>query len=85
MSFLPLGNPPARIGYACAWLGLVPGLGLLFGGPALVFGLLGRRHAKRDAEGRGRGHAFVCQLAGIVEILSNTAGWLVLAKAYDLL
>ena len=82
-SFLPLGNPPARIGYLCAWLGLFPGLGLLFGWPALFFGILGQRHAKRDPDKRGGGHAFVARLAGTVEILSNTTGWFVLANTYN--
>ena len=81
VSFLPEGNPFARRAYLCAVVGLLPGLGLLLGPPAFVFGIMGRRAALRDEMRRGLGHAYVSQLAGAVEFVCNAAGGLCLAHA----
>ena len=74
VSFLPLGNPNARRAYVCAVLGLIPGLGLVLGVPAVIFGILGRRAALRDEHHRGLGHAYVSRLVGGVEFVCNAAG-----------
>lgn len=84
VSFLPQGNPPARVGYACAWLGLIPGLGVLFGLPAMLCGVAGRFHARRDPDKRGNGHAMVSIVAGFVQLTSNAAGWWLLWDASGL-
>ena len=81
VSFLPDGNPNARRAYLCAVLGLIPGLGLLLGPPAIVFGILGRRVALKDEFQRGLGHAFVSRLVGGVELVLAAVGWACLAKA----
>ena len=81
VSFLPEGNPPARRAYICALLGLIPGLGLLFGPLAIGFAVAGFRVANADEFHRGRGHAKISRLLGILEIVSNTAGWFLLARA----
>lgn len=75
VSFLPDGNPNARRAYLCAILGLIPGLGVVFGLPAIVFGLFGRRSALRDEFQRGLGHAWVSRAIGAVELMCNAAGW----------
>jgi hypothetical protein len=75
VSFLPDGNPNARRAYLCAVLGLIPGLGIIFGPPALMFGFVGRRAALRDEFRRGLGHAYVSRLLGVVEVACAAAGW----------
>ena len=64
VSFLPDGNPNARRAYLFAVVGLIPGLGIVFGPPAVVFGIVGRRSALRDEFRRGLGHAYVSRLLG---------------------
>jgi hypothetical protein len=81
VSFLPDGNPHARRAYLCAVVGLVPGLGLVLGPLAVVFGVLGHRAALRDEFRRGLGHAYVSRLMGAVEFVFGVAGWLSLVKA----
>ena len=81
VSFLPEGNSTARKAYLCAVMGLVPGLGLLLGPPAIFFGILGRRDALRDEHHRGLGHAYVSRLLGGVEIICNAAGLACIAVA----
>lgn len=84
VSFLPEGNPAARRAYLCAVIGLVPGLGVVFGLPAVLFGVLGRRAALRDEGRRGLGHAYVSRLVGAVEFVTGAAGLACLAKAAEL-
>lgn len=81
VSFLPDGNPNARRAYLCAILGLVPGLGVLFGPPAVVFGILGRSAALRDEFQRGLGHAWVSRTLGTIEAVCGLAGWACIALA----
>lgn len=81
VSFLPDGNPNARRAYLCAILGLVPGLGLFFGPPAVAFGLVGRRAALRDEFQRGLGHAWVSRRLGAVELVCGAAGWACVMRA----
>jgi hypothetical protein len=80
VSFLPEGNPNARRAYLCTVVGLIPGLGLLLGPPAIVFGTLGRRTALRDEFRRGLGHAYVSRVLGAVEFIFGAAGWACLAR-----
>lgn len=81
VSFLPDGNPNARRAYLCVILGLVPGLGVIFGPPAVLFGILGRRAALRDEFRRGLGHAWVSRLLGAIEFVCGAAGWACLIQA----
>src|SRR5262249_41475050 len=82
VSFLPEGNPAARHGYLFAIVGLIPGLGLVCGLPALVFGILGGRAAHRDEFERGMGHAYFSRLAGTFEFICNATGLALLARAW---
>lgn len=82
VSFLPDGNPHARRAYQCVILGLIPGLGLVFGPPAVLFGILGRRAALRDEFRRGLGHAWVSRLLGAIEFGCGAAGWACFLWAY---
>jgi hypothetical protein len=84
VSFLPQGNPAARRAYLFAVFGLIPGLGLLCGPFALVYGILGGRAARRDEHGRGRGHALVSRLLGGGEVVFSAGGYACLARWLDL-
>ena len=84
VSFLPDGNPNARRAYLCAILGLVPGLGLVFGPLAVVFGIYGRRAALRDEFHRGLGHAWVSRILGTIEFVCGAAGWAFITRAVGL-
>jgi hypothetical protein len=84
VSFLPSGNPAARRAYLFTVFGLIPGLGILCGPPAVFFGILGGRAARRDEHGRGKGHSFVSRLVGSIEFLSGLAGLACLARAFEL-
>jgi hypothetical protein len=83
VSFLPEGNPNARRAYLCAVFGLVPGLGLILGPPAVFFGMLGRRAALRDEHHRGLGHAYASRLAGSVEFVCSVLGAICLTRALE--
>jgi hypothetical protein len=82
VSFLPEGNGTARRAYVCALLGLVPGLGVVFGPPAVVLGLLGARAARRDEQSWGLGHAWASCALGELEFVCGAAGWLCLGQAF---
>lgn len=81
VSFLPEGNSTACKAYLCAVIGLIPGLGLLCGPPAIILGIFGRRSALRDEHHRGLGHAYVSRLLGAVELVCNGTGALCLATS----
>ena len=81
VSFLPEANPIACWAYLCAVIGLIPGLGLLCGPPAVLLGILGRRAALRDEQHRGLGHAYVSRLVGCVEFGCNAVGLACLGRA----
>lgn len=81
VSFLPVGNPAAKWAYLSAIIGLIPGIGVVMGLPAFILGVIGGRAAKRDEQKRGMGHARLSRLLGLLEILSNAAGWALLASA----
>ena len=83
VSFLPEGNPAARRAYLFALAGLAPGLGIICGPLATVFGIVGLRAAERDKDKRGRGHAFLSRLLGPIEFVCNAAGLACLAHALN--
>jgi len=84
VSFLPVGNPAARRAYLFALFGLIPGLGLICGLPAVVFAIVGSRTALKDEERRGKGHAYVSRILGLIEFVCSAAGLVCLAKAFDM-
>ena len=74
VTFLPKGNPRARTAYLCAVIGLIPGVGLFLGPPAILFGRLGYVAAKKRLEGKGAGHAFASMILGGMETVANGVG-----------
>src|SRR5262245_49385898 len=85
VSFLPDGNPHARRAYLCAVFGLIPGLGLVLGPPAVLFGVLGRRTAMRDEFQCGLGHAYMSRILGSLVFVCHGAGWACVARAAGLI
>jgi hypothetical protein len=81
LSFLPLRNPRARFAYLSALVGLVPGLGLLAGPFAMVYGWLGLRAGRTESvAGNGLGHAVVSMVLGSMEMVANAVGLPLLAR-----
>jgi hypothetical protein len=85
VTFLPQGNPRARTAYLCAIIGLIPGVGLLLGPPAIIFGRLGYIAAKKDPETKGIGHSYISVILGIFEIIASGVGLTLLAYSLDLI
>jgi hypothetical protein len=74
-SWVPFGNTPACLAYAASAIGLVPGLGLVFGPLAIVFGYFGLRKVRRNPELRGEGHSLIMGLGlGSLETVVNAVG-----------
>lgn len=82
VSFLPAGNRAAKWAYICAWLGLIPGVGVVTGWPAMLLGWAGRRAAHNDEHKRGLGHAVVSMALGGIEVVSQGAGWWLLVSSF---
>jgi Tol biopolymer transport system component len=61
-TLIPTGNPKALAAYYLGVFSLIPGLALILGPLALIFGILGKRYANANPKAKGWGHA----LAGIV-------------------
>jgi hypothetical protein len=74
VTFLPQGNPRARIAYLCAVIGLIPVVGLLLGPPAVIFGRLGYLDAKKEPDHKGIGHSCASMVLGILETVANGVG-----------
>jgi hypothetical protein len=67
-------NRLAVLAYRCAVVGLLPGLGLLMGGVAIGLGIVGRRRFLADPELRGLGHSIAAIVLGVLELLTNGGG-----------
>jgi hypothetical protein len=74
VTFLPEGNPNARTAYICAMVGLIPGLGLVLGPPAVIYGRRGYAAAKKELEGKGIAHSWISILLGGLETVLSVAG-----------
>jgi hypothetical protein len=72
-SIIPYRNVTALIGYYIAVFGLIPIIGFLLGPIALILGILGVRHAKRNPEAKGMVHAIVAIVLGSIELLAHLA------------
>ena len=81
-TFLPEGNPRARTAYLCAIFGMIPGVGLILGLGALVYGWLGFMAARGECQGKGFGHAIVSMIIGLLEVAANVIGWSLIAQHY---
>jgi hypothetical protein len=63
-TLVPTRNPKALTAYYGGIFGLIPLFGLLLGPIALLFGILGLRHANRYCKAKGGGHAITGLVLG---------------------
>ena len=68
---VPYRNPKALAAYYLAVFSLIPGLGLLLGGLALVLGILRLRLTRAQRQVRGGTHAWVGIILGGLCFLAN--------------
>ena len=63
---IPYRNKPALIGYYCGVFSLIPGLGLLLALPSVVLGMVGLVQGIRHTENRGKVHAIIAIVLGLL-------------------
>ena len=82
-AWVPYGNPPAVIAYGLSVVGLIPGLGLICGPLAVLFGLIGRQRVRRDPSVRGYGHSLLMGVGlGSFEFIVNAIGLYFIVKGW---
>jgi hypothetical protein len=74
-TWIPYKNSHALAAYYCGVFSLIPCLGAILGPIALVLGLLGLRYAAEVPEAKGKVHAWIGVVLGLLTGLGN---WLVL-------
>src|SRR5258708_2800932 len=67
-------NWPVTRAYWAACLGLIPGLGLLFGPAAVLLGFIGKAHVKTDPACTQPGQATAAIVLGSLATLTNWLG-----------
>jgi len=78
---IPYRNPKALIGYYLGFAGLIPIAGFPFGVAATVLGIMGLLDERVNPEAKGRNHAIVALVLGIISVTLCThigAAWLIL-------
>jgi hypothetical protein len=69
-TFIPYKNPKSLVSYYCGVFSLIPGIGLILGPIALIFGILAWRNYNRNPTAGGLGHAITgVVLGGIVTLV----------------
>ena len=70
-TIIPYKNVPALVGYYMACFGLlamiIPFLGALYGIAVLVLGIFGMKKASANPEAKGKVHAIIAILGGLLE------------------
>jgi hypothetical protein len=72
--FVPRSNRAALLAYYCAVASVIPGLGLVVGPAAVVYGIEGLRHLSEHPDAGGRAHAWVGIVFGVVLAGLNACG-----------
>jgi hypothetical protein len=70
-SLVPTRNPKALAAYYCGIFGLIPVLGFILGPIALLFGILGMRHANFYRKAKGGGHAIAGLILGPLGVIGS--------------
>lgn len=70
---IPYKNVKALLAYYLGVFGLIPVVGLFLGPAALVLGILGLRHVRRNPQAHGTGHAITGIVLGSLELLGHVA------------
>ncbi len=75
---IPYKNGMALASYYVGVFSLIPCLGILLGILAIIFGILGLRHASLYPNSRGQAHAIIGIVLGVIGILEVPVGFLIL-------
>src|SRR5262249_19946383 len=70
-SLIPARNPRGLTAYCFGIFSLIPGIGLVLGPLALLFGVLGIRYAVNYPKAKGMGHSVAGTLLGILTTIAN--------------
>ena len=70
---IPYKNGMALASYYCGVFSLIPCIGGLLGPIALILGVMGLMHAKKNPESRGQAHAIVGIVLGLLVLLGHLA------------
>lgn len=69
LTLIPYKNPKALAAYYCAFFALIPVLGFILGGVAVVLGIQGLQYAGANPEAKGAAHAIIGIILGAVAFL----------------
>jgi hypothetical protein len=72
-TIIPYQNGMALAGYYTGVFSLIPGIGLLLGPMAIIFGIVGLRRVRAIPEVKGTGHAITGIVLGSLTTLANWA------------
>lgn len=76
---IPYKNPMALTAHYTSVMSLIPLLGLFLGPTAVVFGVLGLLHLRKEPAAGGAIHAVLAIVLGVVTLVANVAGLVYLA------
>ncbi len=74
MNLIPVNNPKALIAYYLGIVSLIPCVGVLFGIPAVILGILGLRFVGKYPEVGGKVHAWIGIVLGSITTLLYGGG-----------
>jgi len=77
-SVIPYRNPMALVAYYLGIFSLIPTLGLLLAVPAIILGVLGLGRSRRNAQAKGKTHAWVGIATGLLSIVGHGVGLVML-------
>ena len=66
---IPYKNPPALTAYYLGLFSIIPAIGLILGGLAIILGIMGLRRRKEQPFIRGAVHAWIGIIAGGISVL----------------
>lgn len=70
-SVIPYRNPMALVAYYLGIFSLIPVLGAILALPAILLGVLGLGRSRRNAQAKGKAHAWVGITAGLLSIIGH--------------
>ena len=78
---IPYKNGMALAAYYCGVFSLIPGIGLILGPMAIIFGFMGLGRAKRHPQAKGKGHSIAGIVLGGLVTLAHVVGLVVVIVA----
>ena len=77
-SVIPYRNPMALVAYYLGIFSLIPVLGAVLALPAIILGVLGLGRSRRNAEAKGKAHAWVGLTAGTLSVIGHLVALILL-------